>query len=91
MRPDAIEQLVLSLWNERDNTFVHLDQPVLHELPEWAELTTQDFAVALEQRADCLQKLATKPGIGMGQIYEAINELREQERSGLRPSLKLGH
>lgn len=76
-RPDAIVPLVLSLWNERDDTFEHADQSTLDELADWARLPSQDFAIALEQRADCLQKLATKSDIGMDQMYEAINELRE--------------
>jgi hypothetical protein len=76
--PNAIIAIPLSLWNERDDTFVHAEQSGLDELAAWAEISSEDFVAVLKKRIDCLQDLALKPFVGMDQIYEAITSLREQ-------------
>jgi len=76
-RSDAIIPLVLSHWNEEDDTFAHADQAVLDELAAWVGLPPLDFAAAIERHTDYLQKLSIRTNIGMDQMYEAINESRD--------------
>jgi hypothetical protein len=78
-RPNAIRAIPISLWDERDDTFVHAEQSGLDELAALAEINSEDFAAALKKRIDCLQDLALKPFVGMDQMYEAIASLRGQQ------------
>jgi len=77
--PKAITPLLLSRWNQSDNTFEHVASSVLDELAAWANLAPQDFANALQQRTACLHELSKGPGADMNQVYDAIREVRRQE------------
>ncbi len=76
--PDIINPLPLSQWNEFDDTFVHTQQPVLNELAKWAGILPTEFALALQQRVDCLEKLSEGPGVDMHEMYKAIDKLRKR-------------
>jgi hypothetical protein len=78
--PDAIEAIPLSLWNEYDDTFEHADQTILDNLATWIAMPSPAFASALKCRTDCLQELSQDRGIDTGQMYDAIQDLRERER-----------
>jgi hypothetical protein len=47
-RPNAIIAIPLSLWDERDDTFVRAEQSGLYKLVAWAEINSEDFAAALK-------------------------------------------
>jgi len=87
-RPDAIIPLPISLWNEHDDTFEHADQSTLDEIAEWAGFTSRDFATALNKRLNCLRELALRNDVTMDQMYDAINELREQQTMAVSVSKK---
>jgi hypothetical protein len=80
--PDAVIPIPLSVWNERDDSFVHAEQEVFDGVAQWAGFSPDAFASALQQRIDYLQDLAQRPGMGMEQMYRAINDFRAQQ-SGL--------
>lgn len=74
----AVTPLPLSLWNQFDDTFEHADQVILDELAVWAGISSQEFQEALTARIDCLRELSQGSGVGMQEMYEAINELRHR-------------
>ena len=78
--PDAVIPLPLSLWNEFDDTFEHTEQPILNELANWAGITPAEFAAALQQRIDCLEKLSQGQGANMQEMYNAIDKLRKRAK-----------
>lgn len=77
--PDKIEPVLLSSWNEVEDTFVHADQSVLDELAAWVGMTPAEFAPALQTRVACLTELARGQGATMQEMYEAIEEARKQD------------
>ncbi len=76
--PEAVIPLPLSLWNDFDDTFELADQPILHELANWAGITPAEFSAALQQRIDCLEDLSQGQGADMHQMYKAIDTLRKR-------------
>ena len=78
--PDVIIPLPLSTWNEVDDTFEHVKQPVLNELAKWAGISPTEFALALQQRIDCLEKLSQGQGADMREMYNAIDKLRKRAK-----------
>jgi hypothetical protein len=78
--PDAVIPLPLSLWNEFDDTFEHVQQPILNEVANWAGITPAEFAAALQQRIDCLEKLSQGQGANMLEMYNAIDKLRKRAK-----------
>src|SRR6266702_5003112 len=78
--PDAVIPLPLSLWNDFDDTFEHAKQPILNELANWAGISLAEFAVALQQRIDCLEKLSQGQGADMREMYNAIDKLRKRTK-----------
>ncbi len=80
-RPNAIEPVPLSLWNEVDDTFLHADDAILDDLASWADMTPQEFATAFKLRKDCLQELSQGGGVSLNEMLDAINDLRERERA----------
>jgi hypothetical protein len=79
-RPEAIAPIPLSLWNSFDDSFEHADQAILDELATWAGISSQDFNAALERRTETLKELARGSGIGVAEMYDAINDLRCREK-----------
>ncbi len=77
--PDAIVPIPLSLWNEYDDTFEHADQAALDDLAQWIGIPTPDFTTALQRRIDSLQEVA-QHSLDVGQMYAAINEVRDCEK-----------
>jgi hypothetical protein len=78
--PDIVNPLPLSLWNDVDDTFEHAKQPILDELANWAGISTAEFAVALQQRIECLEKLLQEQGADMREMYNAIDKLRKRAK-----------
>ena len=76
--PEAVIPLPLSLWNDFDDTFELADQPIVHELANWAGITSAEFSAALQQRIDCLEDLSQGQGADMQQMYKAIDTLRKR-------------
>jgi len=76
--PEAVIPLPLSLWNDFDDTFELADQPIHHELANWAGMTPAEFSAALQQRIDCLEDLSQGHGADMQQMYKAIDTLRKR-------------
>jgi hypothetical protein len=74
---ESITPLLLSRWNKSNDTFEHADVWVLDELADWAGLASQDFAIALQERTDCLRELSKGQGADMNRVYEAIREVRK--------------
>jgi hypothetical protein len=79
-RPEAIVPIPLSLWNNFDDSFEHADQAILDDLATWAGISSQNFNTALERRTELLKELAQGSGIGVAEMYDAINDLRCQEK-----------
>ncbi len=78
--PNVIVPIPLSLWNEFDDTFEHADRAILHDLAAWTGMAYQDFSQALKQRTDCLQELSQGSGVGMNEMYDAIEEVRKRTK-----------
>ena len=77
-RPDTLNPLPLSLWNDADDTFEHADQGILDQLAHWAGRTSQEFMQQLRLRTDCLTELAQGSGANMEQMYEGIATFRKR-------------
>ena len=78
--PDTVISLPLSLWNNFDDTFEHAKQPILNELANWVGISHAEFAVALQQRVECLEKLSQGKGADMREMYNAIDKLRKRAK-----------
>jgi len=78
--PDTVISLPLSLWNDFDDTFEHAKQPILNELANWVGISHAEFAVALQQRVECLEKLSQGEGADMREMYNAIDKLRKRAK-----------
>ncbi len=79
-RPDAVEPIPLSLWNEFDDTFEHADASILADLATWIGMPSQDFNQALKLRIDCLQDVSRGSAIDVDEMYTAINDLRRRSK-----------
>ena len=79
-RPDKVIPVPLSLWNEFDDTFEHADQSILDNLACWAGITPGEFAIALQQRIDCLEEVSQGQGIDMQRMFQAIHDLRTRNK-----------
>ncbi len=77
-RPEAVLKLPLSLWQERDDTFEHVDSSVLAQLATHIGLPPFDFTVAHQQRVVCLKELAQGKGADMHEVYDTIHNFRQQ-------------
>jgi hypothetical protein len=77
---DSVVPVPLSLWNEYDDTFEHADQAILDDLAGWIGMTTQEFNAALKRRIECLKELAQGSGITVRDMYDAVNDLRCNEK-----------
>lgn len=75
--PDIVEPLLLSRWNEFDDTFDLANQPVLNELAQWVGISPPVFALALQQRIECLEKLSQGQGADVREMHHAIDNLRK--------------
>jgi uncharacterized coiled-coil DUF342 family protein len=49
-------------------------------LANWAGITPAEFAAALQQRIDCLEKLSQGQGANMLEMYNAIDKLRKRAK-----------
>ncbi|GAC1567566.1 MAG: hypothetical protein NVS3B14_13990 [Ktedonobacteraceae bacterium] len=78
LRPEALTPLLLSRWNETDDTFQHAEQSMLDELADLVGLTPRSFMAALAQRTDCLRELASGQGADLNQAHAAISEMRKR-------------
>ena len=78
--PDIVIPLLLSQWNDVDDTFEHAKQPVINELAKWAGISRGDFAIALQQRIDCLEKLSQGQAADTHEMYNAIDKLRKRAK-----------
>ncbi len=79
-RPDKVTPVPLSLWNAFDDTFEHADQSILDNLACWAGIPPGEFAIALQQRMDCLEEISQGQGIDMQRMFQAIHDLRTRSR-----------
>ncbi|HKV02258.1 MAG TPA: hypothetical protein VJQ26_09050 [Ktedonobacteraceae bacterium] len=79
-RPDKVTPVPLSLWNAFDDTFEHADQSILDNLASWAGITPDEFAMALQQRIDCLEEVSQGQGIEMQRMFQAIHDLRTRSK-----------
>lgn len=79
-RPDKVTPVPLSLWNAFDDTFEHADQSTLDNLACWAGITPGEFAIALQQRIDCLEEVSQGQGIDMQRMFQAIHDLRTRSK-----------
>lgn len=74
----AVTAVPLSLWNQFDDTFEHADQAILDDLAGWVGVAPPAFNAALNARIECLRELSQGSGVGMQEMYDAINELRQR-------------
>lgn len=79
-KPDEIVPIPLSLWNEFDDTFEHADQATLDTLATWLGVSSEQFTRELKARKDCLCELTQGSGATAQEMYDAIAELRQQNR-----------
>lgn len=79
-RPDKVSPVPLSLWNAFDDTFELADQSILDNLASWAGITPDEFAMALQQRIDCLEEISQGQGIDMQRMFKAIHDLRTHSK-----------
>lgn len=76
--PGTILPVQLSCWNETDDTFEHAEQAVLDDLAAWIGLAPAEFATALQTRIDCLTDISRDEGLGVQEMYEALEEARKK-------------
>lgn len=81
--PDDIVPIPLSLWNEFDDTFEHADQAILDDLAQWTGIPPAEFASKLRRRIEALRKASKGYGVDNGQMYDAIDEVRQCEKKSL--------
>lgn len=81
--PDEIVPIPLSLWNEFDDTFEHADQAILDDLAQWTGIPPAEFASKLRRRIEALRKASKGYGVDNGQMYDAIDEVRQCEKKSL--------
>jgi hypothetical protein len=81
--PDDIVPIPLSLWNEFDDTFEHADQAILDDLAQWTGIPPAEFASKLRRRIEALRKASKGHGVDNGQMYDAIDEVRQCEKKSL--------
>src|SRR5439155_21055485 len=81
--PDDIVPIPLSLWNEFDDTFEHADQAILDDLAQWTGIPPAEFAPKLRRRIEYLRKASKGHGLDNGQMYDAIDEVRQCEKKSL--------
>jgi len=79
--PDAVVPVLLSAWNEVEDTFEHADQEVLDELAGWLGTTSAEFGPALHVRVACLEEISQDGGVGLKEMYEAVEETRKKDAS----------
>lgn len=79
--PDAVVPVLLSAWNEMEDTFEHADQTILDELAGWLGMTSAEFGPALQIRVACLEELSQDGGVGLKEMYEAVGEIRKKDGS----------
>ena len=79
--PDAVVPVLLSAWNEVEDTFEHADQTILDELAGWLGMTSAEFGPALQIRVACLEELSQDGGVGLKEMYEAVEEIRKKDAS----------
>jgi hypothetical protein len=77
--PDKIVPLLLSCWNEVDDTFEHADKAVMATLVSWTGLTPAEFATSLQTRLDCLTEISRGEGIDLQEMYEAVEGSRKKD------------
>jgi len=73
--------VLLSAWNEVEDTFEHADQTILDELAGWLGMTSAEFGPALQIRVACLEELSQDGGVGLKEMYEAVEEIRKKDAS----------
>jgi hypothetical protein len=78
--PNSVVPVPLSRWDVASDTFEHARQPVLDNLARWLGMSYADFNTAFQQRIDCLQELAQGGGVDTGDMYDAIQELRQRSQ-----------
>jgi len=78
--PDVVIPLPLSQWNDFDDTFEHAKQPIIDELANWAGSSPAEFALALQQRIDYMEKLSQGQGVDVREMYNAIDKLRKRAK-----------
>lgn len=77
--PQTVLPVALSTWNEVEDTFEHADQTTLDCLAHWLGLDPAALALALQVRVDCLQACADGGGVGLQEMYEAIEGARGKD------------
>lgn len=77
--PEKVEPVLLSAWNEVEDTFEQAEQAVFDELAGWLGLTPAEFAPALQTRIACLTELSRDQGVSTQEMYEAIEEARKKD------------
>lgn len=77
--PAAPIPLLLSRWNDDDDTFEHGDWSVLAELANTTTLSPAEFVAALERRTACLAELAAGDGADLQQVQAAIGDVRKRD------------
>ncbi|HVB23962.1 MAG TPA: hypothetical protein VNG51_18645 [Ktedonobacteraceae bacterium] len=78
--PGSVVPVPLSRWDAASDTFEHARQPVRENLARWLGMASMDFNTALQQRIDCLQELAQGSGVDTGDMYDAIQALRQRSQ-----------
>jgi hypothetical protein len=78
--PETARPLLLSRWNETDDTFQQTDRSVLNELADWFQLPLLELTADFEQRADCLRELSRGEGTDTNRVQVAISDLRKRAK-----------
>lgn len=76
--PERVVPVLLSSWNEVEDTFEHAEQTVLDELADWIGLTPAEFATALQTRVDCLTDISKGQGVNSQEMYEEVEGVRKK-------------
>ncbi|HEU5383909.1 MAG TPA: hypothetical protein VFV38_51595 [Ktedonobacteraceae bacterium] len=74
-----IVPVLLSSWNEVEDTFELAHQKVLDDLASWIGLTPTEFSTALQTRNACLTEISRDQGIDMEEMYEAVEQARKKD------------
>ncbi|WP_201385260.1 hypothetical protein [Ktedonobacter sp. SOSP1-52] len=78
-KPEAVEPLPLSLWNQVDDTFLYADQAILDDLASWIGISSQQFATEVTRRTEFLEETSQGSGLDQEEMFEVVAQFREQQ------------
>jgi hypothetical protein len=77
--PDTVVPVLLSSWNQVEDTFEHADQHILDKLALWIGVTPADLESAVQLRIASLEEASRNHGVSLDEMNEVIAQTRARE------------